>query len=118
MNKKYNLSSPVIPKEQISIGTEEKSTSYGFKIGDHFLITDDGHRKRHWIDSFNKICPHKIDLLENIIETDEKENQQVSTPSETNRPNRSLTNKIGENNFSFTLKRSFLRQKRSSIGYT
>ncbi|XP_076245738.1 rho guanine nucleotide exchange factor 3 [Calliopsis andreniformis] len=117
-NKKYNLFFPVIPKEQICIIAEEKSTSYGFKVGDHFLITEDGHGKRHWIDSFNKVCQHRVRLLENVIDTDDKENKQVLTPSKTNQSTRSFTNKISENHFSLTLKRNFLKQKRNSMDYT
>ena len=118
-SKKYNLSFPVIPRDQICISAEEKSSaSGGFKIGDHFLITEDGHGKRHWIDSLNKVSQQRFDLLENVIDPDEKENRQISTSSKPNQPARSSTNKISENPFSLTLKRSLLKQKRDSIDYT
>ncbi|XP_054005742.1 rho guanine nucleotide exchange factor 3-like isoform X3 [Hylaeus anthracinus] len=118
MSKKYNLCFPVIRKEQIFISTEDKSvTSCGFKIGDHFLITEDEHGKRHWIDSFNKVRQNKIDSLENIIGDNEKENQQVLTPAKVKQSAGSSLNKMNENNFSMTLKKSFLRQKRNSINY-
>ncbi|KOC68204.1 Rho guanine nucleotide exchange factor 3 [Habropoda laboriosa] len=116
VNKRYNLSFPVIPKEQICISADETSdTNGGFKIGDHVLATEDGHGKRHWIDSFNKINKTNINSLETAIDINEKENQQMSTPLKS-RSTRSSMNKINENHFSLTLKRSFLKQKRNSTG--
>lgn len=118
MSKKYNLSFPVIPKEQICISTEEKLiTTCGFKIGDYFLITEDEHGKRHWIDSLNKVRQYRTNTLESVIDTNEKENQQILIPSKVKQSTGSSMNKINENNFSLTLKRSFLRQKRNSMGY-
>ncbi|XP_043801258.1 rho guanine nucleotide exchange factor 3-like isoform X1 [Apis laboriosa] len=118
ISKKYNLFYPVIPKEQICISTAEKSdVSYGFKIGDHILITEDDHGKRHWIDSFNKIYKCSINSLENVININEKENEEILTPSKINRSSRLSINKISENHLSLTLKRSFLKRKRSSIGF-
>ncbi|KAK1136171.1 hypothetical protein K0M31_000736 [Melipona bicolor] len=114
-SKRYNLFCPVIPKEQISISTDEEfDICYGFKIGDHILITEDGHGKRHWIDSFNKVHKCSINSIENVIDS-EKENEEILTPAKTNRSTRLSMNKISENNFSLTLKRSFLKQKRNSV---
>ncbi|XP_003707872.2 neuroepithelial cell-transforming gene 1 protein [Megachile rotundata] len=118
LNKKYNLSFPVIPKEKICIRTDEKSiANFGFKIGDHILTTEDEHGRRHWIDSFNKVNYNSINLLENLIDTNEKENVQILTPTKTNQSTGLSINKISESHFSLTLKRSFLKQKRNSIGY-
>ncbi|CAK9831078.1 Rho guanine nucleotide exchange factor 3 [Anthophora retusa] len=115
-SKRYNLSFPVIPKDQICINADEISgASGGFKIGDHVLITEDGHGKRHWIDSFNKINKCNINSLKTVIDVNEKENRQTLTPSKS-QSTRSSMNKISENHFSLTLKRSFLKQKRNSIG--
>ncbi|OAD61517.1 Rho guanine nucleotide exchange factor 3 [Eufriesea mexicana] len=115
VSKRYNLFHPVIPKEQLS-ADEKCDISYGFKIGDHILITEDGHGKRHWIDSFNKVHKCNINSMENVIDVSKKENVENLTPSKTDRSIRSSLNKINENHFSLTLKRSFLRQKRGSIG--
>ncbi|CAL7946430.1 unnamed protein product [Xylocopa violacea] len=116
VNKKYTLYSPVIPAEQISISTDEKSNiNYGIKIGNQFFITEDRHGRRHWIDSFNKICKSSINTLDNMIDTNEKENQEISAVSKTNQTIQSSVNKMNESHFSLTLKRSFLKQKRNSI---
>ncbi|XP_043256961.1 rho guanine nucleotide exchange factor 3-like [Colletes gigas] len=116
MSKKYNLSFPVILKKQICISAEEKpATSCGFKIGNHFLLADDEHGKRHWLDSFNKVHQYRIDSLENVIDINEKENQQNFTLTKANQSTESSTNNM--NNFSLTLKRSFLKQKRNSNDY-
>lgn len=118
MSKKYNLSFPVISKEQICISTDEKSIlNFGIKIGDHILMTNDAHGKRHWIDSFNKVNRNSIHSLENIIDTSEKENQQILSPSKTNQTTRLSISKMNDSHFSLTLKKSFLKQKRNSIGY-
>ncbi|KZC10951.1 PREDICTED: rho guanine nucleotide exchange factor 3-like [Dufourea novaeangliae] len=117
MSKKYNLSSPVISKEQMCMNTEDKSLEIcEFKIGDYVFTTEDGHGKRHWIDSLSKVCRFRIDSVENEIDVNEKENK-VLTPVKKNQSSRSTINKISENNF-LTLKRSFLRQKRNSIDCT
>ncbi|XP_068974705.1 rho guanine nucleotide exchange factor 3-like isoform X1 [Bombus flavifrons] len=112
-SKRYNLFCPVILKEQICISTNEKF-DYGFKIGDQILITEDEHGKRHWIDSFSKVYKCNISPSQNVIDISEKENEEILTPSKTNRSTRLSMNKTSENNFSLTLKRSFLKQKRSS----
>lgn len=100
------------------MNTEDKSlANCEFKIGDHVFTTEDEHGKRHWIDSLNKVCRFKIDLAESKIDINEKENQQTLTLIKKNQSTRSTLNKKSENNF-LTLKRSFLRQKRDSIGCT
>ncbi|XP_034172602.1 rho guanine nucleotide exchange factor 3 isoform X1 [Osmia lignaria lignaria] len=118
VSKKYNLFFPIISKEQICISTDEKSIiNFGFKIGDHILMTEDVHGKRHWIDSFNKVNHNRIHSLENVIDTSEKENQQILSPSKINHTTRLSISKMNDSHFSLTLKKSFLKQKRNSIGY-
>nr|XP_033341122.1 neuroepithelial cell-transforming gene 1 protein-like [Megalopta genalis] len=118
VSKKYNLSFPVVLKEQICASANDKSlTNCEINIGDHIFTTEDEHGKRHWIDSLNKVCRLRIDLVENKIGTNEKENQEILTPVKKNQSTKSTVNKISENNF-LTLKRNFLRSKRDSIGFT
>lgn len=112
VNKKYNLCSLVIPKDQCSASTIDKADiNCGFKIGDHILITKDGHGKRHWIDSFNKILKCNNNILENTIDVNDKENLSILTSSKTDESGKSSVNKISENQFSLTLNKSFLKTK-------
>lgn len=117
VNKRYNLSSPVVLKEQISTSKNEPLTNCEIKIGDHVFTTEDEHGKKHWIDSLNKVCKLRIDLVESNTDTNEKENQQTLTPVKKSQFARSTLTKISESNF-LTLKRNFLRPKRDSIGFT
>lgn len=125
VNKKYNLAFPVIPKKQISIQIEDKNTTeIGFKIGEYSFITEDGHKKRHWVDSFNKLCS-KVSISDKVFNTDDKENLLNNTEvSESNNyatktsvSRRTSTSSINDNHFSFSLRKSLLKQKRNSIGY-
>lgn len=110
--KKYNLSSSVIPREQISLCGEQKNyMDFGFKIGDHYFISEDKHGKRHWTDALNKII---TSLCTN--ENNEKENKQDLILPSTNRSIRKLENNTYEN-FTFSLKKNILRQKHNSISF-
>ncbi|XP_012227565.1 rho guanine nucleotide exchange factor 3-like isoform X2 [Linepithema humile] len=128
VNKKYNLAFPVIPKKQISIQVEDKNTTeIGFKIGEYSFITEDGHKKRHWVDSFNKLRS-KVSISDKVFNTDDKENllnntevsesnNYVTRTSSRTMSRRTSTNSINDNHFSFSLRKSLLKQKRNSIGY-
>jgi len=43
------------------------------KIGEFSFVMEDGHKKRHWIDSFNKIHS-RICIPDKVFNIDEKEN--------------------------------------------
>ncbi|KAF7401700.1 hypothetical protein HZH68_007520 [Vespula germanica] len=110
--KKYNLSSPVIPREQISLYAEQKNcTDFGFKIGDYFLVSEDKHGKRHWTDACNKII-NSLNTKENNG-NENKPNLILPTP---NRSIRKSGNSTYEN-FTFSLKKNILKQKQNSISF-
>lgn len=124
-SKRYNLSCPVVAKGDMCVQVEEKnSAEIGFKIGEHFFMTEDGHKKRHWIDSFGKLRP-AVSISGKIHSTEDKEN--LSSNTEASQPNtyvtrtsisrRTSTSSISDNHVSFSLRKTLLRQKRNSIGY-
>ncbi|XP_012541940.2 rho guanine nucleotide exchange factor 3 [Monomorium pharaonis] len=125
VSKKYNLSFSVIPKEQMYVQVEDKNTvEICFKIGEFSFLMEDGHKKRHWVDSFNKIHS-KVCILEKVFNTDDKENLLDNTElpesnncvTRTSICRRTSTSSINDTLFSFSIKKSLLRQKRNSIGY-
>ncbi|CAL1688246.1 unnamed protein product [Lasius platythorax] len=125
VSKKYNLFFPVIPKEQIHVQTDDKSnTEIGFKVGEHSFIMEDGHKKRHWIDAFNKLYS-RVSIPDKVFNTDDKENLLNNTElsesnnrvTRTSMSRRTSTSSITDNHFSFSIRKSLLKQKRNSIGY-
>jgi len=109
-------------KEQICVQVEDKSsTESGFKIGEHFFITEDGHKKRHWIDSFNKLRP--VVSISNKIFSVDKENLSSNVElsnacvTRTSISRRTSTSSMNDSHFSFSLRKTLLKQKRNSIGY-
>lgn len=108
----------------MSIQVEDKNTTeIGFKIGEYSFMTEDGHKKRHWVDSFNKLRS-KVSISDKVFNTDDKENLNNTEVSESNNyvtrtslSRRTSTNSINDNHFSFSLRKSLLKQKRNSIGY-
>ncbi|XP_043280127.1 rho guanine nucleotide exchange factor 3-like isoform X2 [Venturia canescens] len=50
----YNLSYPIIPREEIDVEESSEAGEFGFKIGSKILTTNGEHEKRHWIDAFEK----------------------------------------------------------------
>lgn len=121
-SKKYNLSFSVIPKDEISIQEDKTIMEIGFKIGEHFFVTEDAHKKRHWIDSFNKLQP-RLSIPDKISNAHNKENLSCIELSESNYvartsvSKRMSTSNINDNHFSFSIRKSLLKQKRNSIGY-
>ncbi|XP_071570820.1 rho guanine nucleotide exchange factor 3 isoform X1 [Temnothorax nylanderi] len=124
ISKKYNLLFPVIPKEQMYVQVEDKNTAeICFKIGEFSFIMEDGHKKRHWADSFNKI--HSRCIPDKVFNTDDKENLLDNTKlsvsnncvTRTSISRRTSTSSINDNLFSFSIRKSLLKQKRNSIGY-
>ncbi|XP_014614405.1 PREDICTED: rho guanine nucleotide exchange factor 3-like isoform X3 [Polistes canadensis] len=110
--KKYNLYFPVIPREQISLCTEQKNcTDFGFKIGDYFLISEDKHGKRHWTDACNKII--------NSLNTKENNGNENKLNLIMQTPNRSIrkSGNSKDENFTFPLKKNVLKQKQNSISF-
>jgi hypothetical protein len=112
-------------KEQICVQVEDKNNAEsGFKIGEHFFITEDGHKKRHWIDSFNKLRP-VVSISNKIFSVDDKENLSSNVElSESNAcitrtsiSRRTSTSSVNDSHFSFSLRKTLLKQKRNSIGY-
>ncbi|KAL6427282.1 hypothetical protein ACFW04_008691 [Cataglyphis niger] len=123
--KKYNLFFPVIPKEQIYIQTDDKNnTEIGFKVREHSFMMEDEHKKRHWIDAFNKLYS-RMSIPDKVFNTDEKENLLNNTElsesnnrvTRTSMSRRTSTSSINDNHFSFSIRKSLLKQKRNSIGY-
>ncbi|XP_011156254.2 neuroepithelial cell-transforming gene 1 protein isoform X2 [Solenopsis invicta] len=123
--KKYNLSFPVISKEQMYVQVEDKNTTeICFKIGEFSFVMEDGHKKRHWIDSFNKIHS-RVGIPDKLFNTDDKENLLNNTElpesnncvAKTSIRRRTSTSSINDTLFSFSIKRNLLKQKRNSIGY-
>ncbi|KAI4493836.1 hypothetical protein M0804_002012 [Polistes exclamans] len=110
--KKYNLYFPVIPREQISLCTEQKNcTDFGFKIGDYFLISEDKHGKRHWTDACNKII-NSLNTKENNG-NENKLNLIMQTPNQSIRK----SGNSKDENFTFPLKKNVLKQKQNSISF-
>ncbi|KAK2588641.1 hypothetical protein KPH14_006407 [Odynerus spinipes] len=110
--KKYNLSSPVIPREEISLCTEQNNyMDFGFKIGDYFFMSEDKHGKRHWTDALNKII-----TAVHANENNEKENKRNLTVPVSNRSIRKSGNSTYEN-FTLSLKKNVLKQKHNSISF-
>ncbi|KYN30902.1 Rho guanine nucleotide exchange factor 3 [Trachymyrmex septentrionalis] len=126
VNKKYNASFPIIPKEQMCVQVEDKNIAeICFKIGEFSFIMEDGHKKRHWVDSFNKIHS-RICIPDKVFNTEDKENLLDNTELTTKSNNcvartsisrRTSTSSINDNLFSFSIRKSLLKQKRNSIGY-
>ncbi|KAG7199737.1 hypothetical protein KM043_000410 [Ampulex compressa] len=120
-NRKYQLCSTVIAKDEMRVLSNEKSALAlnrdGFKVGDHLLLASDGHGKRHWIDSFNKINRTDIDVLASMLETEGKENRpDIILPDESQCRNRSNTY---ENHFTLSLRKTLAKEKkRRGIDYT
>lgn len=124
VSKKYNLLFSVILKEQMYVQVEDKNTTeICFKIGEFSFIMEDGHKKRHWVDSFNKMQSRWIP--DKVFNTDDKENLLNNTElsvssncaARTSISRRTSTNSINDNRFSFSIKKNLLKQKRNSIGY-
>ncbi|KAL0109620.1 hypothetical protein PUN28_014577 [Cardiocondyla obscurior] len=124
VSKKYNLLFPVISKEHMYIKVEDKNTTeICLKIGEFSFIMEDGHKKRHWVDSFNKVrskvTPDKIfniDDKENLLNNTELSVSNNCAPR-TSISRRTSTSSINDNLFSFSIRKSLLKQKRNSIGY-
>ncbi|EFN69826.1 Rho guanine nucleotide exchange factor 3 [Camponotus floridanus] len=124
VSKKYNLFFPIIPKEQICVQTDDKNNvEMGFKVGEYSFITEDGHKRRHWIDAFNKLYS-RMSIPDKVFNTDDKENLLNNTESNSNNrvtrtslSRRTSTSSINDNHFSFSIRKSLLKQKRNSIGY-
>lgn len=124
LSKRYNLSFAVIPRDEISVRAEDKAVAeIGFKIGEHFFVTEDGHKRRHWIDSFNKLHL-RISVPDKILDTHDKENLSCASElpesnyvTRTSVSKRTSTSSISDNHFSFSIRKSLLKQKRNSIGY-
>lgn len=51
----YNVSYPVIPREELEIEDSSEGGEFGFKIGGRILTTNGEHEKRHWVDAFEKV---------------------------------------------------------------
>lgn len=126
ISKKYNLSFPVVIKEQMCVQVEDKSsTEIGFKIGEYCFVTEDEHKKRHWIDSFNKLRP-AVSISDKICNIHDKENLSSNTElsessayvTRTSISRRTSTSSINDNHFSFSIRKTLLKQKRNSISYT
>ncbi|XP_032682437.1 rho guanine nucleotide exchange factor 3-like [Odontomachus brunneus] len=118
LSKKYNLFLPVIPRDQIDPQTDDKNIAeIGFKIGEHFFITEDEHKKRHWVDSFDKMRHRK--MSDNVLNAHDKENLPSAELPESNYVTRESTSSssINDNYFSVFIKKNLLKQKRNSIGY-
>lgn len=118
LSKKYNLFLPVIPKDQIDVQTEDKNIAeIGFKICEHFFITEDEHKKRHWIDSFDKL--HLRKTSDSVLNVHDKENLPSTGLSESNYVTRESTSSsnINDSYFSLFIRKNLLKQKRNSIGY-
>ncbi|XP_011694833.1 PREDICTED: rho guanine nucleotide exchange factor 3-like isoform X2 [Wasmannia auropunctata] len=125
VNKKYNLPFPVIPKERIYVQVEDKNVAeICFKIGEFSFIMEDGHKKRHWVDSFNKVHS-RVCIPDKVFNTDDKENLLDNTEltesndcvTRTSISRRTSTSSINDTLFSFSIRKSLLKQKRNSIGY-
>ncbi|XP_011874884.1 PREDICTED: rho guanine nucleotide exchange factor 3-like [Vollenhovia emeryi] len=124
VSKKYTLLFPVIPKEQMCVQVEDKNPAeICCKIGEFSFVMEDGHKKRHWVDSFNKI--HSRCTSDKAFNADDKENllnnTELSVPdncvARTSISRRTSTSSIHDNLFSFSIRKSLLKQKRNSIGY-
>lgn len=102
---------------------DKNTTEICFKIGEFSFIMEDGHKKRHWVDSFNKIQSRWIP--DKVFNTDDKENLLNNTDlsvsnnyaARTSISRRISTSSINDNRFSFSIKKNLLKQKRNSIGY-
>ncbi|XP_011638175.1 rho guanine nucleotide exchange factor 3-like [Pogonomyrmex barbatus] len=125
VNKKYNLPFPVIPKEQMYVQVEDKNTTeICFKIGEYSFVMEDGHKRRHWVDSFNKIHS-EVCIPDKTFNTDDKENllnnielsKAKNCVTKASISRRTSTSSINDNLFSFSIRKSLLKQKRNSIGY-
>jgi len=95
----------------------------GFKVGEYSFITEDRHKRRHWIDAFNKLYS-RMSIPDKVFNTDDKENLLNNTESDSNNritrtslSRRTSTSSINDNHFSFSIRKSLLKQKRNSIGY-
>lgn len=94
----------------------------GFKVGEHSFTMEDSHKKRHWIDAFNKLYSKMSIVPDKVFNTDDKENLLNNTELSNSRVTRTIsrrtsTSSINDNHFSFSIRKSLLKQKRNSIGY-
>ncbi|XP_015594378.1 rho guanine nucleotide exchange factor 3 [Cephus cinctus] len=116
--KKYNISYPVISRDQIKIEIEEKEP--GFIVGNHHLTTEDEHAQRHWVDSFSRINRISTGIVtrQKSIDNQEKENKpKAESPISKNQPKRRSLSSLCDSGFSVSLRKSLLKQKRSSVGF-
>ncbi|EZA53733.1 hypothetical protein DMN91_007858 [Ooceraea biroi] len=123
ISKKYNLFTPVVAREQICVQVEDKGgAESGFKVGEHFFVTEDDHKKRHWIDSFNKLRP-TVSISNKIFSADDKENLSSNAElsnayvTRASMSRRTSTSSINDSPFSFSIRKTLLKQKRNSISY-
>lgn len=119
LSKKYTIFLPVIPKDQICVQVDDKSTGeVGFKIGEHFFIMADEHKKRHWVDSFNKLHRKYSDKGLNAHDKENLPSAKLSDSSYIKKKSmstRSSTSSINDKHFSLFIRKNLL--KRNSIGY-
>ncbi|XP_020288203.1 rho guanine nucleotide exchange factor 3-like [Pseudomyrmex gracilis] len=124
VSKKYNLSFPVVPRERVHVADDKNTAEVGFKVGEFSFVTEDGHKKRHWIDSFNKLRS-ETPISEKMFNVDDKENDLSTSMQEltdscisrNSMPRRISTSSINDNRMSMSLRKNLFKQKRNSIGY-
>jgi hypothetical protein len=101
----------------IQIITPSK-TAASFKIGEHILMSDDEHHRRHWLDSFKRLSMPRF-------ETRRKQNNAKSEKGKENEPevpdciktgfNRRSKNVVRDGYFTISLRKTLLRHTRNSI---
>ncbi|XP_058805491.1 rho guanine nucleotide exchange factor 3-like [Phymastichus coffea] len=121
-NRKYSLCFPVIPRDELNVEiiTPNKSVA-SFKIGEHVLISDDEHHRRHWLDSFKRLSTPRFESRrKQIVAKNEKgkENEPEVPDFIKTEFSRRSKNSIKDGYFTISLRKTLLRHTRNSIDNT
>ncbi|KAJ8683175.1 hypothetical protein QAD02_018967 [Eretmocerus hayati] len=118
-HRKYNVSFPIIPQDQLKVQAMTPSkTVASLRVGDHILVCDDEHHRRHWLDSFKRLSSSRSESrrrqsLTQIIK--DKENEPEVLEIKASDVNRRSKNGYKDGYFTISLKKTLLRHTRNSI---
>ncbi|XP_012278177.1 rho guanine nucleotide exchange factor 3 [Orussus abietinus] len=59
---------PVIPTKGMQVHIDENVPSTCFRIGDHVLTVEDQHKRKHWLDAFNRAIETATQHVKNVCE--------------------------------------------------
>lgn len=104
----------------VEIVTPSKTVA-SFKIGEHILISDDEHHRRHWLDSFKRLStPRSESRRKSSTAKNEKgkENEPEVPDCIKSEFSRRAKNGIKDGYFTISLRKTLLRHTRNSIDNT